>query len=190
MSPGPDGSAPVLIGNIKRLCQGWSGPSAPRDIQSFPLAFTGSHGNVSSKKATESFKKVITSINDKICLTEGSEDVSDSPIQHLHTQVYHRSRVTLRRTQAVQDLSMGLHTPRIALRSHRIRTAKNIIRRIHGPHALGMDGEASRKRFHQNIRDMPRGMRYESMIIIDMALVQDRLKDHRSVNLLMMRILC
>lgn len=176
MSPGSDGLAPALIGYIKRLCQGWSSYSPFKGLQSFPLTSASVHGNLSSKTGSLLFPKVLESMSANVCLIAAPGDTSASPIQHLHTQVYHRSRVTLRRTQAVQDLSMGLFTPRIALRAHRLRDAKNIIHRIQGPHALGMDGEASERRFHQKLRDMPRCMGYESMVMIDMALVQDSLK--------------
>lgn len=144
-------------------------------MQVFPLAFTGDQGNLSCRRASSLLGEVINDLNSRHALDPASP-TSKSPIQHLHTQVYHRSRVTLRRTQKVQDMSLGLFVPRIALRQYAFKSAQTTLRRFRDNKYLGRDGQASERRFHGKLRDTPQGVRFETMIKIDMNSLQDHLK--------------
>ena len=146
--------------------------------------FTGDQGNLSSSVAPATVQNVLSELNNKVGYMEGNPTALP-PIQHLHTQVYHRSRVTLRRTRLVQDMSLGLFTPLIALRHHPSAAARATRRRIHEPKALGPDGRASETRFERKLRDTPQGVRYETMVIVRMDDVQDDFKHAKHVTIVL-----
>lgn len=167
---------PAMIGNIRRLADGWRQGLQSRGMQTFPLAFTGDQGNISSKDPPFLFDEVLDAINDRIAAQPEDNASLAPPVRHVHTQIYHRSRITLRRVRAVQDMCMGFFVPRIALREHTSRRAENALRRIEKFEALGSDGKASETRFKQKLSDTPLGVRYENVVMINMDLVQDYVK--------------
>lgn len=173
----PEGSVtPAMIGNLPRLADGWIQGHQSRAMQTFPLACTGDQGNIASPDAPFLFDQALDAINDRIAIRPEDNTSVDPPVRHVHTQIYHRSRITLRRVRAVQDMCMGFFVPRIALREHTSRRAENAIRRIEHMEALGSDGKASETRFKQKLSDTPLGMRYENVVMINMEHVKDYVK--------------
>lgn len=172
---------PGMIGNIPRLAEGWQQGLQSRGMQTFPLAFTGNQGNISSTESPIYFDEALAEINGRVAIP-AEESEAAPPIRHVHTQIYHRSRNSLRRVRAVQDMCMGYFVPRIALREYTSRKAENAIRRVEQMEALGRDGKASQRRFKEKLADTPLGMRYENVVVINMESVQEQFKTTKSVT--------
>lgn len=166
----------MLIGNLPRLAEAWPRGLRTRTLQTFPLAFTGDQGNISCTDAPIYLDEALAEINDRITIRSGANEDAMPPVRHVHTQVYHRSRVTLRRVRAVQDMCMGYFVPRIALREYTSKRAETALRRINGLDALESDGKGSERRFKQKLADSAAGMRYESVVMINMEFVQENVK--------------
>lgn len=176
-----------MIANLPRMARGWSLNRRSKALQFFPLALTGDQGNMSSSSAPHHLQEILSELNQDVGLPQS--DASTSPaIRHLHTQVYHRSRVTLRRTRLVQDMSLGLFTPRIALRHHPSTVARATRRRILESKGLGSDGHAAASRFQHKLQDAPLGVRYETMIIVNMDELQEEFKHAKYVEIVRMSI--
>ena len=123
-------------------------------------------------------EEAIAEVNDRIAKREEGAPWT-APVRHVHTQIYHRSRVTLRRVRNVQDLCMGYYVPRIALRDHPMKRAQKASERISRHAALGPDGYAAERRFEQKLADAPLGMRYESVVMINMEGIQEHYKQSK-----------
>lgn len=150
-------------------------------MHTFPLAFTGSGGSISFPKLPNYLDHILEGINTHVD-TRLLVNATSVPVSHNDCQLYHRSRVIVQRRRAVQDLNMGFFVPRMTFRHYKSRAALNALYRIKKPNALELNGQASERRFFSKLADTPQGIRFETVISMQMDLFPETSKTWRLVE--------